>query len=202
MASAAGIVAVTTAKNLYTRLYIYAKRAAVLHKYTAITAVFRGTISGKTQPSRTIFGAFGAVSGHREDCKSNNILQNRNVWCLFSRYFRLFRGRFSEPPRWSFFLLAMVIRIVMTIASKKMMVSGRSENCLFRHRCPLGEHTDKLQKATKPSPDAETLKMYIYTLSEKSLQYSPAVFPSARTTLKEGGPHRTCTDTTADGGHP
>ena len=69
------------------------------------------------------------------------------------------------------FLLAMVITILMTIASEKMMVSGWSENGVFRHRCPLGERTDKLQKAKKSSPVAETPKMYIYTLLEKSLRY-------------------------------
>ena len=68
------------------------------------------------------------------------------------------------------FLLAMVIRNVMTIASEKMTVFRWSENWLFRHRCPIGEHTDKRQKTERPLPDAETAEMYIYTLSEKTLQ--------------------------------
>ena len=42
------------------------------------------------------------------------------------------------------FLLAMVITILMTIASTKKVVCVVSENCLFRHRCPLGECTGKL----------------------------------------------------------
>ncbi len=43
-------------------------------------------------------------------------------------------------------VLAMVIRIVMTIASEKMAVFGWSENGHFRHRHLLGERTDKLWK--------------------------------------------------------
>ncbi len=69
------------------------------------------------------------------------------------------------------FLLAMVITILMTIASKKTMVFGWSENCRFRHRRPLGERTGKLQKPGTPSPDAGTAEMYIYTLSEKYLRF-------------------------------
>ena len=68
------------------------------------------------------------------------------------------------------FLLAMVITILMTIASIRMTVFGWSENGGFRRRHPLGERTGKIQKAEKPSPDAERAKMYIYTLSEKYLQ--------------------------------
>ena len=90
-------------KNLYTRLYIYAKLEAFMYKYTAIMAVFRGVVSGNFHQTRTIFGAFGSVSGHRERRKSNILLQNRGIFRLFSRYFRLFRGRFSGSPRWSFF---------------------------------------------------------------------------------------------------
>ncbi len=61
------------------------------------------------------------------------------------------------------FLLAMVITFLMTIAGEKMTVFGWPENCRFRHRHPLGERTGKLQKPEKPSPDAETAEMYIYT---------------------------------------
>ena len=42
------------------------------------------------------------------------------------------------------FLLAMVITILMTIASTGKVVFGYPENGYFRHRCPLGERTDKL----------------------------------------------------------
>ena len=66
-------------KNLYTRLYIYAKRAALLYKYTAIVTVLRDANSGKTQRTRTVFRVVGAISGHREDCESNNILQNKGI---------------------------------------------------------------------------------------------------------------------------
>ena len=69
------------------------------------------------------------------------------------------------------FLLAMVITILMTIAGKKTMVFGWSENCRFRHRRPLGERTGKLQKPETPLPDAGTAEMYIYTLSEKYLRF-------------------------------
>ena len=68
------------------------------------------------------------------------------------------------------FLLAMVITILMTIASEKMMVFGSSGNGRFRRRCPRGERTDKLQKSKTPSPEAEKAEMYIYTLSENLLQ--------------------------------
>ena len=91
-----------TAKNLYTLLYIYAKREAVLHKYTVVTAAFRDIISSFFWQTRTTFGAIGAVSGHGEGRKSNNILQNRGYLRLFRRYFRLWRGRFSGAPRRSF----------------------------------------------------------------------------------------------------
>jgi len=74
-------------------------------------------------------------------------------------------------------VLAMVITFLMTIASKKTMVFGWPENCRFRHRRPLGEHTGKLQKPEKPSDDAETAEMYIYTLSEKYLQHRMAGRP-------------------------
>mgnify|MGYP006956084451 CR=1 FL=1 len=91
------------AKNLYMRLYIYAKPEAKMYKYTAVTPTFRGVISGKTCQTRTVFGALGAVSGHGEGRQSNNLLQNGSIWHLFRFCFRLFRGRFSEPQRWSFF---------------------------------------------------------------------------------------------------
>ncbi len=68
------------------------------------------------------------------------------------------------------FVLAMVIRIVMTIASTKMTVFRWPENSLFRHRSPHGERTGKLQKAETLLTDAETAEMYIYTLSEKTLR--------------------------------
>ncbi len=68
------------------------------------------------------------------------------------------------------FVLAMVIRIVMTIASTKMTVFRWPENSLFRHRIPHGERTGKLQKAETLLTDAETAEMYIYTLSEKTLR--------------------------------
>ena len=71
------------------------------------------------------------------------------------------------------FLLAMVITILMTIASTKKGVFGWLEICHFRRRHPLGERTDEIQKPEKPSPGGERAKMYIYTLSEKYLQYTP-----------------------------
>lgn len=37
------------------------------------------------------------------------------------------------------FMLAMVINIVMTIASTKKVAFGWSEKGRFRYRCPLGE---------------------------------------------------------------
>ena len=67
-------------------------------------------------------------------------------------------------------VLAMVIRIVMTIASEKMVVFGWSENGHFRHRHLLGERTDKVQKTETASPNAKRAEMNIYTLSEKTLQ--------------------------------
>ncbi len=63
-------------KSLYTRLYIYAKREAVMYKYTAITALFRGVNSGKIQQTRTIFRGIGAVSEHQNGGESNSTLQN------------------------------------------------------------------------------------------------------------------------------
>ena len=72
------------------------------------------------------------------------------------------------------FVLAMVITILMTIVSEKMAVFGWSENCHFRHRCPLGRRTGKLWKPLKPLPDAETPEMYIYTLLEKYLRCEAA----------------------------
>ena len=69
------------------------------------------------------------------------------------------------------FLLATVITILMTVASEKTMVFGRSKNGRFRRRYLLGERTYKLQKVEKPSPKAETSEMYIYAMSEKSLRY-------------------------------
>ena len=77
------------------------------------------------------------------------------------------------------FVLAMVITILMTIASTKKVVFGWPENSLFCHRCPLSECTDKVQLSPKPSPDAERPKMYIYTFSEKTLRCSMADYPSA-----------------------
>ncbi len=71
------------------------------------------------------------------------------------------------------FSLAMVITILMTIASEKMTVSRWPENGRFRHRCPLGERTDKTQKPEMPSPRGETEEMYIYAISEKYLRYRP-----------------------------
>ena len=67
-------------------------------------------------------------------------------------------------------VLAMVITILMTIASTLKVVFGWPENRVFRRRHPLGECTGKRQASEKPSPDAETPEMYIYTLSEKSLR--------------------------------
>ena len=96
MVCATGPVIVTamaeTAKNLYTRLYIYAKPEAIMYKYTVVTAVLRGIISTKNPQTRTIFGVIGAVSGHREGRKSNNLLQNTGNHRVFRRYFRLLRG--------------------------------------------------------------------------------------------------------------
>ena len=74
------------------------------------------------------------------------------------------------------FSLAMVITILMTIASEKMAVLGWPENCLFRRRHPLGERTGKRQRAEKPSRDAETQEMYIYAKSEKYLRYGVACY--------------------------
>ena len=65
-------------------------------------------------------------------------------------------------------VLAMVITILMTIASEKMTVFGWSENCRFRHRHPHGERTGQLWKAEKPPPDAQAPEMYIYAISEKT----------------------------------
>ena len=131
-------------KNLYTRMYIYAKPEAIMYKYTVVTPVFRGTNSGKFQRTRTIFGAFGAVLEYLEGRKSNHLLQNGGFQHLSRRYFRFYRGRFSGSPRWSFFLLAMVITILMTIASTKKAVFGFSQIDHFFHRCTLGERTDKI----------------------------------------------------------
>ena len=69
------------------------------------------------------------------------------------------------------FVPAMVITILMTIASEKMMVFGWSENGGFSHRCPFGKCTGKLQKPETPSSEADGPEMYIYALSEKSLRY-------------------------------
>ena len=66
-------------KNLYTRLYIYAKREAKMYKYTVVTPTFRGVISGIVYQTITVFGVIGAVSGHREGRKSNSVLQNRGT---------------------------------------------------------------------------------------------------------------------------
>ncbi len=68
------------------------------------------------------------------------------------------------------FVLAMVITILMTIASTLKVVFGWSENCHFRHRHTLGERTDKGEKPLKPSLSGQTPEMYIYTLSEKTLR--------------------------------
>ena len=46
MASVAVVVMAKMLKNLYTRLYIYAKCAAKMYKYTVVTALFRGVNSG------------------------------------------------------------------------------------------------------------------------------------------------------------
>ena len=51
------------------------------------------------------------------------------------------------------FVPAMVITILMTIASEKMMVFGWSENGHLGHHRPPGERTGKIQKAETPSPD-------------------------------------------------
>ena len=101
--SATVIAMARVVKNLYKRLYIYAKPGAKMYKYTVATASFRGINPEKIQQTRTVFGAVGAVLGHREDCKSNNLLQNRAIYRPFRRYFRLLRGWFSGSPRWSFF---------------------------------------------------------------------------------------------------
>ena len=50
------------------------------------------------------------------------------------------------------FLLAMVITILMTIASAKMMVSGWTENGHLSHRRPFGGRTGKRQKAENHRP--------------------------------------------------
>ncbi len=68
-------------------------------------------------------------------------------------------------------VLAMVITVLMTIASTKMTVFSPSENSHFRRRYPHGECTDKGQKPQKPSLAAETAEMYIYAISEKPLQW-------------------------------
>ena len=89
-------------KNLYTGLYIYAKRGALVYKYTVVMAVLWGIKSRKKQRTRMISEAIGAALAHCEGRKSNSLLQNRDIQHLFRRYFRLQRGRFLEPPRWSF----------------------------------------------------------------------------------------------------
>ncbi len=67
------------AKNLYTRLYIYAKLGAIMYKYTVVTAPFRTIILGKIHLTRTIFGVIGGLRRHYKDGKSNNLLQNRGI---------------------------------------------------------------------------------------------------------------------------
>ena len=67
------------AKNLYTSLYIYAKSEAIMYKYTAMTPVFRGLVSGKFYQTRTVFEVIGGVRGPREGHKSNNLLQNSSI---------------------------------------------------------------------------------------------------------------------------
>ena len=44
-----------------------------MYKYAVVTPAFRGMISGKIQQTRTIFGAIGAVLGHRKGCKSRDL---------------------------------------------------------------------------------------------------------------------------------
>lgn len=178
-------------KNLYTGLYIYAKLGAIMYKYTVETAVFRGINSGIFQPTRTVFGVIGAVSGYREGPKSNRFFTK-------PRHLSPFQPLFSALPRQVFgvtkmviFLLAMVITILMTIASIKKTVFGWSENCHFRHRHPLGGRTDKRQKAERPSPEAERPEMYIYTFSENTLRYPSANYPPALAVRKPAPVHRT-----------
>ena len=92
IAPVAAMAMVKIVKNLYTRLYIYAKMPLVLHKYTAVTPVFRGINPRIFQQTRTFFGVIGAVLGHCEARKSNDFLQNRDICHPFRLYFRLFQG--------------------------------------------------------------------------------------------------------------
>lgn len=71
-------------KNLYTGLYIYAKLGVIMYKYTVETAVFRGINSGIFQPTRTVFGVIGAVSGYREGPKSNRFFYKTEAFIAFS----------------------------------------------------------------------------------------------------------------------
>lgn len=89
-------------KNLYTGLYIYAKLGAIMYKYTVETAVFRGINSGIFQPTRTVFGVIGAVSGYREGPKSNRFFTK-------PRHLSPFQPLFSALPRQVFGVTKMVI---------------------------------------------------------------------------------------------
>ena len=58
---AVAIIMARMAKNLYMRLYIYAKRAVFLHKYTVVAPVFQGVFSRNFQQTRTDFGVIGGT---------------------------------------------------------------------------------------------------------------------------------------------
>ena len=66
------------------------------------------------------------------------------------------------------FVLAMVITILMTIASTLKVVFRSSENSFFRRRCTHGECTDKLQKAKSPRAMPEHWKC-IFMQYQKNL---------------------------------
>ena len=99
----------------------------------------------------------------------------------FSSLFPALPGSVFRVTAMVIFLLAMVIRIVMTIASTKKVVFGWPEICHFRHRSTLGEHTDKSQKPEKPPSDAQKPQMYIYTLSEKIFTIQDSALKAERT---------------------
>lgn len=163
-----------------------------MYKYTVETAVFRGINSGIFQPTRTVFGVIGAVSGYREGPKSNRFFYKTEAFIAFSAtIFGSSETGFRSHKDGHFLMLAMVITILMTIASIKKTVFGWSENCHFRHRHPLGGRTDKRQKAERPSPEAERPEIYIYTFSENTLRYPSANYPPALAVRKPAPVHRT-----------
>lgn len=70
-------------KPLHRTVYL-CKTWAIMYKYTVETAVFRGINSGIFQPTRTVFGVIGAVSGYREGPKSNRFFYKTEAFIAFS----------------------------------------------------------------------------------------------------------------------